>query len=300
MLKLNIILRTDKNLRILFWISDLYGPPDALPRGMQMYPIFFGNNFYLGSKIHRLVFDTGDGDNERGDRILREFVNDKIESENGKKVAKMLDELDIPIEKAEGDKFFRDTFRDISTEFNKYEPKINKLVKQIFGMDLPKEITLILAENFDRGISVSGGLIFNKDPILLGYTRSFVNVNKANMTGIMIHEILHALLGSNSLINRKTTEGQYFEEALLDYFCSVGIISEKIGLIKKMSMEEYHEHNTKNRPYTIKISEVLLPIMKDYYNHIEDSTIWEFLNDERFDKVLNRDEIKKLYRYPNH
>jgi len=291
---LDIILRTEKNLRVLFWISDLYGPPDTLTRGMQMYPIFFGKDFYLGSKIHKLAFDTGEGDNEAGDKILREFINNKIESEDAKKVAELLNEMNLPIEKTSDDKFFMDTYNEISAEFNKHEPEIKKLVKQIFGLDFPNRISLIIAENFARGSTFSGGVIFSKDPLLLGFTLSFDKVDKANIVGTMIHEIMHALFAQKSLINRKTIEGQYFEEALLDYFCPFGIISEKIGLIPKMSIDEYQKHNLENRPYAVGISDTLLHIIEEYYDHIEDSKIWEFLKDAKFNKMLNRDSINKL------
>ena len=99
---------------------------------------------------------------------------------------------------------------------------------------------------------------------------------------------------SRNIINRKIEEGSYFEEALLDYFCPYGIISEKIGLIKRSTLKDYHQHNIKSRPYSAKISGVPLPIIKDYYKNINNSTIWEFLNDKNFDSLLNRNEIKKL------
>ena len=171
MLGLKLIPRTDKNLRPLLWIYQLYGPPDSLSKGMESYPFFFGNDFYSGRKIYDYVFD------EKRKEIFKALLDRNSKQIEGRKVKRMLDRLDIPTEKADDDKFFRDTYKQISTEFNKYETKANSWIKRVFGMSLPDEATLILAEKFGRG--TSGGMLVS-DPVIIGYC---INVNKGINSG---------------------------------------------------------------------------------------------------------------------
>lgn len=291
---MKINLRTDKYLRKLIWISNLYGPPNYLSIGLKQYPMFFGKNFYLGAKIYRMLFEEQYTDNGDKENIIREILNKKISTQMGKQIVMNLEDLDIPIELNDDDKLFTDTANNLSLWFNENFDNANSLVKNVFGFPLPEEITLILAENLDTEMSVTGGLILDKDPVLIGYSRSFHDLENTYLPGIILHEMLHAIIGSNSLINRKTAKSRFFEEALLDYFCSYGIISEKLCLIKKASIDEYHRINVKNRPYTSNISNMLLPMIQNYYKNFENNTVWEYLDKNKFSDLINLAALDKL------
>jgi len=108
----------------------------------------------------------------------------------------------------------------------------------------------------------------------------------SNLIAVIMHEMLHALILRHRIINRGKDRGEYFEEAVLDYFVPHGMLAQKLKIIEKGSVKDYYEYNLKNRKYAEKVSKELLPAMEEYEKLNAKSDIWTFLKAKGFGKYF--------------
>ncbi len=285
---MKIKFRTEKRLRKLLYMYNLYGPPDSLPSGMREYPMFFGKEFFTGAKLYDLIFRNP----KNKEKIFKSLIYGKPNDKKTRMLLTKLDGLDVAIERNDNDKFFKEVAESIGKELKAHSKETDAWAKRMFGMELPDEAIIIIGEGFNPN-SGQGGMILEKNPIVLGYCVNPRDLDRP-MLSVIVHEILHSLLGARGLIRREKG-GAIFEEALLDYFAPYGILTENSGLGKKESIERYHEYNVRNRPSSREISSKLLPIMQRYQRSGYKKPIWSFLKEEKeFKKFLKIKEIDKI------
>ncbi len=203
--------------------------------------------------------------------------------ERKENATRLLQNLKIPLLK-ETDLLFKKLEKEIDVSIKVYENKINTWFYKIFGFNLPKKVTMILAENYNSNSSAASFLTNN--PIILG---NIINENykSANeIIDVLQHELLHSLIfRQNSL---KLKENNNFEEALLDYFAPFGMLSSKVGLIDNYNLEKQWKKANSLRPYASTESNELLPVMKRYQKVCGRMTIWNFLYKNGFKNYINQ------------
>jgi hypothetical protein len=67
------------------------------------------------------------------------------------------------------------------------------------------------------------------------------------------------------------------EEALIDYFAPHGILTEKLGLTEKASVEEYAKRNAMANPRASAATNALMPYIKSLYKDIGTQSVWSAL-----------------------
>jgi hypothetical protein len=289
---------TDQELRKLVFVYNLIGPPNSITRGMQGYPMFFGKNFFLATQIYTKVFESKDRD-----KIWRILLGGKdkkmaLEKAGMKDLAKLLTGIDIETLDPK-DEFFATTAASLEKDWERQGHEAERLVRSVFGAKLPESITLLLTEFYGGG--TQGGKICD-DPVVLSYSRNVRD--ERNKTGgnnnswvpVLIHETLHSILGRNGLIQRRWMQGSSFEEALLDFFCPMGMLTEKLGFHERQTLEEYQKYNVRNRPSSKEMSDRLMPYMKKYHEMIGKMTVWEFLKGGGFEDVIDFEKVKSMQK----
>ncbi len=254
--------------------------------GLKSYSQFFGKDFFIAAQIHNEVFSNlnrTDSQKLRLAMLSKEPIKDRSLMERKENATRLLQNLKIPLLK-ETDLLFKKLEKEIDVSIKVYENKINTWFYKIFGFNLPKKVTMILAENYNSNSSAASFLTNN--PIILG---NIINENykSANeIIDVLQHELLHSLIfRQNSL---KLKENNNFEEALLDYFAPFGMLSSKVGLIDNYNLEKQWKKANSLRPYASNESNELLPVMKRYQKVCGRMTIWNFLYKNGFKNYINQ------------
>ena len=254
--------------------------------GLKSYSQFFGKDFFIAAQIHNEVFSNlnrTDSQKLRLAMLYKEPIKDRSLLERKENATRLLQNLKIPLLK-ETDLLFKKLEKEIDVSIKVYENKINTWFYKIFGFNLPKKVTMILAENYNSNSSAASFLTNN--PIILG---NIINENykSANeIIDVLQHELLHSLIfRQNSL---KLKENNNFEEALLDYFAPFGMLSSKVGLIDNYNLEKQWKKANSLRPYASNESNELLPVMKRYQKVCGRMTIWNFLYKNGFKNYINQ------------
>ncbi len=279
---MKIIYRTDAMARKLLLIYQLFSSRSI--NGLKSYSQFFGKDFFIAAQIHNEVFSNlnrADSQKLRLAMLSNEPIKDRSLLERKENATRLLQNLKIPLLK-ETDLLFKKLEKEIDVSIKVHENKINTWFYKIFGFNLPKKVTMILAENYNPNFSAASSLTNN--PVIFG---SIINENykSANeIIDVLQHELLHLLIfRQNSL---KLKENNNFEEALLDYFAPFGMLSSKVGLIDNYNLEKQWKKANALRPYASNESNKLLPVMKRYQKVCGRMTIWDFLYKNGFKNLI--------------
>ncbi|MDE1804572.1 MAG: hypothetical protein KGH59_02190 [Candidatus Micrarchaeota archaeon] len=289
---MRISFRTDKNLRKLFFIYQL-GAPGAITRAMWDYPSLFGERLENAVKIYNKYIRSRRYEN-RVWYALTSNNNPRIIGANEySDLLRLLGGVKGDLLE-DNDNSFRELSSGISKAYKKNAKKIEKHVMAVFGFEMPKEATVILSETGSPG-SVNGGApSSNKKDYSVIFGMGIGEGNKNNfkiILGVFVHEILHRTIDMNGTLKegkRGERDRARFEEAVLDYFVPDGMLSEKVGLIKKREIEDYKRRMNLNRPDSKEISNQLLEHIKEYDKSYGKETIWKFLAKRGFARYINQ------------
>lgn len=286
---MKVIITTNNNIRKLELAYSLGG----LTWINNIQPELLGDRFLNGYILYNEIIFKNDShprNKKEIEKIVEAFLDESSTELKLKKIGidynkfkNLLKNFDVPIVPIKDSILinFKNKFKNI----NKYSQLINKLMKRIFGFNLPEKIFVIPKQNYNKGRS--RGFMFNSKPVIITLTINNWN-NEKELLAVMLHEILHAKILEKDIINRKKGNSIEFEEPLIQYFAPFGILSGESHLIKKDSIENYNK-----RDYTrfIEVKDKLLPIIKKYYEDGMKSTIWDYLKNTEFKKYINRKNL---------
>lgn len=190
---------------------------------------------------------------------------------------------------------------EIRKTFESKEKEIEKNIRSVFGSDLPKAVTIILSEDPGPNVVHGGALGINKEERTSIFGLGVGKLDKSSkdvVVPILIHEMLHNIIDLDDTLTKKARP-IWFEEAVLDYFVSNGMMSAKLGLLPEKEISQYNSENTKRRPYSKEISDKLLPSMKEYWENYGKKTVWHFLSERGFSEYISprfRQHVKAVKR----
>ncbi|MDE1827764.1 MAG: hypothetical protein KGH65_01230 [Candidatus Micrarchaeota archaeon] len=288
---MKISFRTDKNLRKLFFIYQL-GAPGAITSAMWAYPSLFGERLENSVKIYNKYIRSRRYEN----KVWYALKSDNPKIIGAKEYSDLLELLDGVKGNLldDNDPSFKKLSSGIKKEYRKNAKKIEKHVMAVFGFKMPKSATVILSET-ENPSSVNGGAMSsNKKDYSVIFGMGIGEKNRSDfkiIIGVFVHEILHRAIDMNgTLKEEKPGERgrEQFEEAVLDYFVPEGILSQKVGLVDKLEIEEYKKKMDRNRPDSKEITDQLLEPMREYYKSYGKETVWKFLAKRGFAKYINQ------------
>ncbi len=271
---MKIIINSNKYIRLLVSIHNLFGPEDSMAKKMLNESELFGKEFHLTAQIYT---DIKTNIKKSGQNKFWTLFLDKNMPKTKQKYPNLIKKLNQLIKLNNKNKTSKEISNQIIKNFKKHETKINYLLNNIFLFNLPEEVNLIV--DYDITTSFTGSSL-SYDPVIISVQMpEYAN----KIMTISLHEILHSLINKNKTI----PEDKYrFEEALLDYFAPRGIIDEKLNLINNFNIKERFEQIIFNRPYVKEEAQKLLPIIKNYYKVSEKTNIWKFLKKSGY-KFIN-------------
>jgi hypothetical protein len=253
---------TDQWAQKLLMLYDLCATPNYLPKMMREYPEIFKERRFqevseayeaVAGKIPGILF----GKVPLGGRAI-EAMNRIQLADRGSlnSVAKI------------GSRMFHEA-----------EPRISRFISSMFEVTLPDEITLILLEKESGGKNAAtGGCMLCSEPLVIG---CYVERTGDDDTGlvnsmlcILLHELLHGILPHKNFKGPHSSSN--YEEALISYFAPDGILAERLGLIRRKSVDEYFSNNFSLRPNLKGCATKLLPMIKKYYKSGIDP-VWKFV-----------------------
>lgn len=276
---MEIIFRTDEDLRKLVAINEMFGPPDSPLRRVGGYAPLVSKEFYIAIQVFNFLQTLS---REEEDQVWLTLLGEKEAKKAFSGTAlsdlrKLLAEIDFPLNE-EG---FRKV-KHFSEKFRVNVANAEDWIKKIFGKSLPEKVVVI---PFGYPLTFSSsGTVLVRSPVVVGMTMGYRS--EKVYLGVLLHEILHALVRDEMKSSRLPGASNWFEEALLDYFVPDGILAEKIGLFEKLDLEELKKKNLRCRRYAAGDSEKLFPIIKEYYEVCGKKTIWEFLRENGFGSYL--------------
>lgn len=278
-----LFVENDETKRILY-LYDTFGPPDALPRGMRETPMLFGETFYKASKLNGEIRNLPRGYESIFKYLFKE-KQDGAEVSGCKEIVRQAQFIPVP----EDDTWpgLATRFKDNLTGFfSAKRIEISEQLKATFGFDLPRSLTIALAQNFGPHSGSGSRLYYSEaeDECYISYRLGKEQDHKIYI-GIVLHELLHCLIQKYGIID-KQNDKDYFEEALLDYFVPNGILSGRLGLSQEKDIVYYHNSNTAMRRYSTETSRKLLPHIEEYYKSSSRETIWQFLAKRGFDNCI--------------
>lgn len=279
---MEIIFRTDEDIRKLVAVYDMLAPPDSPLRRVGGYAPLVSKELFVAVQALNLLRSLDCG---RQGSVWLALLGEKgaersLSEAKFSHLKKLLAEIDFPLDK----KGFRRVKR-FSEKFQINADKAKVWVKKIFGKSLPEKV-VIIPFGYPLYFSNSGTMLV-RSPVVVGMTMGYRD--DKTYLGVLLHEILHALVKDEIKRPRSSYPSGWFEEALLGYFVPGGILAEKIGLLKKLDLEELRERNAQGRRYAAEESEKLFPVMKEYYPICGKKTIWEFLKEKGFGNYLKVD-----------
>lgn len=149
----------NKALKQAFCLYNTFGPPDFLSRAMRDRPMLFGEIFYTVSKIDLEISRLPEGYQTLFKHIFGEKIT-KVESERCKKILKAL--KSVPIFEDVSWPELSASFKREAKQFFSSNALSNEL-KRTFGFDLPKSITIAIAQNFQPNSSSGTNLYYSKE-----------------------------------------------------------------------------------------------------------------------------------------
>lgn len=272
---MELVLNTNARIRKLVAVWNLFGPVNSPMRRMLEYDSrFLSKEIRVAHKVYKEMERLSGSKNDKD--FWKAFLDRNQSSARKKysKLVKLLGTLKVPMGKEKG-AFFRKTSRSLVKDLEVYNSRISIWVKKIFGFNVPHKVDLVLDRSplkGDRGAS----LLSNPSIISLQIYRY-----DKRIIGVLLHEILHSLIGNSANLKSKRARCGYAEEALLDYFTPYGILDRKIGLTNSLNIEKHQKEQERLRPYSAETSRALLSAIKEYYSACGETTIWSFLKKEK-------------------
>jgi hypothetical protein len=256
----------------------------ALPQVIKDFPTFFGKEIYISSKVfeesisipnHQSIWDACFENNPEAE----------IEEIGGSHIISMLDSLDIQIKDTD-DSFFIELEAIITESFEKIKDKMEKRVQEIFRMQLPNKLVIILDEYGNKNNSFGQKLAVNRNIGVISYSmgRYVLKKDKNEPISVIIHELLHVLFSKYNVI-KNTDRG--FEEALLRYFAPYGLLSEVFGFQSHRMAGNYLEQITS--VCSMETAQKLNNLMMEYTKVVGQEDIWSFLLKTDFKSYINTD-----------
>lgn len=278
---MEIEFNTNNNIRKLIAVTNLLGRPGFLLKGTGQR--FFGKGFYTATEIFSEVCKITQNQEEGSmwAAFLDKNIEDTRKTSHFSTVSNLLETLDIPTED-KASKFFIEMKSALAQDFKSFEGKIATWLVRIFGVNLPRKIDIVLDRNKDKW---SSGNSLRSDIGVVIYLQT--KRYSKDKLAIILHELLHSLIREKGLIEKKASENNYFEDALLDYFVPNGILDKKIGLIETLDIEKHQKEQEELRPYSLEASRRLLPLIGEYYAICGEKTIWQFLKEKNFDEMAS-------------
>jgi len=120
--------------------------------------------------------------------------------------------------------------------YHKYKKKIEYEVNRLFGIDLPKKLNLVIIP-IQKSSLLNGGFYYMGLVNLRIYNDINLKKEMPKIIDLLIHEILHAAF-ENPRIKSKLSLAQ--EEALISCFAPSGIMSFRVGLIRKLDFHKIY------------------------------------------------------------
>ncbi len=266
---MELVFNTNKHLRKLVAVWDLFGPPDAPANRLD--PRFFGKDFNTSAAISAEMRKY-----EKGDLWVAFLDKNMHESENAARfpdLRDMLTTLNIPMEDDDS-KFFKEVKASLVADFKKHEEDIEVWLERIFGFKLPVEVNLVVDHYYAKN---TGGSSLSSDPAIVSLRmREYAN----EYVGVLLHELLHSLVRKAKIFATSSMGNGSFEEALLDYFAPAGLLDWKAGLIASLDVIEHQRRCERLRPYASGNSRMLLPFIQEYSTICGEKTIWQFLKEK--------------------
>ncbi|MDE1870331.1 MAG: hypothetical protein KGH71_05110 [Candidatus Micrarchaeota archaeon] len=289
---MKISFRTDRNLRKLFFIYQL-GAPGAITREMWEYPSLFGERLENSVKIYNRYIRSKRYENKVWYALTSNNNPKIISQEEYSNLLRLLAGVRGNLLE-DNDPSFRKLSSGIGKEYKKNAERIEKHVMAVFGFKMPKSATIILSENWSPGSVNGGAMSSNKKNYSVIFGMGIGEQHRSDfkiILGVFVHEILHKAIDMNGTL-KEEKPGQrgreQFEEAVLDYFVPDGILSQKIGLVDQIEIEDCKRKMDRNRPDSKEISDRLLEPIREYYKSYGKETIWKFLAKRGFAEYINQ------------
>jgi hypothetical protein len=281
---LKLVFKNNNNLTRAIWLYKSFGSPSSLTSAARYYPAIFGKQFYNTAKIN---YDINSLANRY--RTLFAFLfSEKMDDNTKVKCQKIIKRLEKTIYMPKENSSVEEIRDKLSGVYHSKEGKIKKEFKNIFDFNLPDQLFVVLTGALYHDDQLSGsGLYSNSKNLAISLEVSYENKSKdyiQTALSVLLHELLHILIQKNNKLTYNS--GDYFEEALIDYFVPHGIISRNLGIEKRDTINDYFEYNAKVRPYAKEISEKLLPILEEYNKMNNKENIWNFLKKKGLSKYI--------------
>jgi hypothetical protein len=281
-----LLFKNSDNITRATYLYNSFGPPNAMPLVAKRAPALLGKDFYETVKIDFKIRNLENGYTSIFMYLSGEKLSEKTKAECEEITRKLEKAIYIP--KEYNAKLLKEVENKFKELYTGMEARLADEIKDMFGFGLPIYTTIAISGAFyTDGKHCSGSHLFSTPDNLFITLEVSYNIDmKRDMDtlfSVFIHELLHGLMGQKGL--RIKRDGDYFEEALLDYFAPYGLLAQKLGLARVESAEKCYSVNIRNRPYSRTMGQRLLPYMKEYYKG-HDSTVWRYLAKRGFKKYI--------------
>ncbi len=277
---MELVFNTNKYLRKLASVWDLFGPPNSPARLLRAYDArFFGNPFYISAQIYdemQKMAQSREGIRPLWFAFLDRNISTSKSDKRFTSLTKLVASLEIPMEDENG-VLFRRFIKTFKGDFETYEKESAMLVGKIFGFTFPERLDVVL--DLRGGVARSGSSLIADPPTIAMHLDKY----ERSCITLMLHELLHALVRKNKIIRSDKQTPRWLEDAVIEYFVPHAIIDEKLGFIDSFNIDEFEKEREFARPYAAEEFRRLLPHIKEYYKICGKKTIWRFLEEKGFD-----------------
>ena len=260
---MEIVFNTKEYARKLLMIHSMFDRPGFLPDGMKRMPALVGKDFYTEAKIYRRMFISQD-------RIMS--ASTLLDPTKNPSVSEFLYTLKIPM-LAETDKFFDIMVNEMSSAIGSVSADLERWIKQLFEAALPEKVIVVLSDSGSVAVNAFGSSFNYTDPPIICCFVSSEDPKQAakEAVPVLIHELIRIIVSKQHAMSFDN------EEALIDYFAPHGILTERLGLTEKASIEEYAKQNSMANPRSSAVTNALLPYIKSLCQQIETQSVWSAL-----------------------
>ena len=274
---------TEDRFRKLDAIFSMFGQ-GSLPEPVKEFPSFFGKDVYLSSRIFEASVSIPKKQSI-WDVCFDDNPEKEIEKPEYAEIVSMLDNLDVHLEK-ENDDFFNELKGTISDSFSQKMEEIEKSILEIFKMNLPKRIVIILDKHNIKTGSHGQKLAINKDMSVIGYRIGELALkrDRNEPASVLLHELLHCLFSRYNIIADKNK--RQFEEAVLRYFAPYGLLTKRLGLEKPNARGTYMDQL--KGACSPEMAKRLNEIIPKYAEVADNEDFWEFLSKSELKSYINR------------
>ncbi len=274
-----ILIMDDNKMEIKFNNSDI------ITKASYLYNTFGPPNPRLEESSYNTLKQINDEIRKSGryNLLFKHLLGEELDRKTKlqlEKIKKDLKNVVVPMPPKYNPDLIKNTSDKIIEWYDKNKDVFAKEIKKFFGFDLPKTLNITMnvtshknggqgSELFatENNVAIQLGISYGTNP------KQDINIPLRAIT----HELIHGLIEQNNQREAIAKYGEYFEEALLDYFVPDGMLAQELGLMKeKMTLDEICDNENEMRPYAAASSKELLPCIKEYSKN-SNTTIFEFL-----------------------